>query len=275
LQDIYRQIAYDILSRAVQINQLVSTVGNVTKSILYPDSYIEINYTPISERADYDEIGVNIEEKKFTSCNPSFEIPGGIRVSDAKVTSYSGEHWTDSLIVNSIEVFNLSSYSINYVKLGDPFYIYVPVNYIVNGTNTINILTADSPENKTGCSLNDTIIYTGFIKASISYADVLPKSEGCTWNLEFDDGAIEQIKVPKEYSGPKICNYTSTDHLSGYDAEDSIDTAAYKLFYDLDYNNDGKIFVNIAQYHLLVNAISVQQIPYPWGPATIEFRVWK
>ncbi|MFH2020569.1 MAG: hypothetical protein ABIJ34_04095 [archaeon] len=273
LQLIYENISYEILERVDQVAQKVNIIGNLSHSELYPDSYIETNYIPISEQPAFDEISIAIEEPKFTSCNPTFTIPEGLRVTDAKITSYSGEHWTDFVSINGIEIYNLSAYFLDYVRLGDPFFVYVPVNKIVNGTNTLFIETADSPENKTGCSLNNTIIYTGLIKSSVSYADVLPKAEGCTWNLEFDDSSSTVVKVPDDYSGIKDCYYTAA--LIDYDGNDSIDYAAYQLFRGLDYDNDGRIFVNIAQYNLVVNAISVSKIPYPWGPAIAEVRVWK
>ncbi len=273
LKLIYQNISYEILEVAKQYAQVVSIkeIGNITESTLYSDSYIEVEYIPIAEQPAFDEIAVAIEEPKFTSCTPSFNIPTGLRVTDAKVTSYSGEHWTEAVNINNNNVYNLSNFLLDYVKLGDPFFVYVPINNIIEGDNTLFIETADTPINKTGCSYNDTIIYTGLIKSSISYADVLPNSEGCTWELEFEDGTISNIKVPKTYSGTKICNYATAT----YDRNDSIDSAAYLLFYSLDYDHDGKIYVNIDQYNLAVNAISVRMIPYPWGPVVAEVRIWK
>ncbi|MBN1502428.1 hypothetical protein JW930_02710 [Candidatus Woesearchaeota archaeon] len=273
LQNIYEEIAYNILATVTQSTQKIEVRGNVSLSNLYPDSYIELEYDPIAEQPAFYEIAVSIEEEKFTSCDPSFTVPSGMRVTDAKVTSYSGHHWADYLSVNGNEVYNLSKYSQNYVRLGDPFFLYVPVNNLVNGTNSLSILTADSPENKTGCSLNNTIIYTGLITSSVSYADVLPFAVGCSWNIEFEDGTSTIINVPENYTGSKVCNYTST--AMGYDLNDSIDSAAFQLFDSLDYDDDGRLYVNIDAYNLRVSAISVQQIPYPWGPAIAEVRVWR
>ena len=276
LQQIYQQIAYDILAKITQSSQKIEIKGNVSSSILYSDSYIEMNYTPIAEAPAFDEIAVNIKLSDFSSCNPSFNIPNGLRIIDAKVTSYSGEHWTDALIVNSNEVYNLSKYSLNYVKLGDPFFVYIPVNNLFNGTNSFFIRTGFSPVNETGCSSNNSLIYTGLIKSSISYAAVLPKSKGCNWTIEFEDGTSTTLNVPQEYTGSKKCYYTSACHDgSCYDQNDSIDSATFQLFDNLDYDDDGRIYVNIDEYNLVVNAISVQQIPYPWGPALAEVRVWR
>jgi hypothetical protein len=273
LRLIYQNISYEILERINQYSQEVRVSGNITSSTMFPDSYIEIEYIPIAEQPAFDEIAISIEEDKFTSCNPSFVIHSGLRVSDAKVTSYSGHHWTESVLINGNEIYNITNYFLDYVRLGDPFFVYVPVNHIVNGTNTLRIETADTPLNKTGCSYNNTIIYTGLISSSVSYATVLPKSEGCRWMLEFDDLSTAVINVPQSYSGSKQCHYTNA--LISYDEEDSIDSAAYQLFRNLDFNNDGRIFVNIDSYNLVVNAISVQMIPYPWGPAVAEVRVWR
>jgi hypothetical protein len=273
LKLIYQNISYEILEKIDQYAQKVVIVGNLTNSELYPDSYIQVNYDPIAERPVFDEIAVAIEEQKFTSCDTTFDVPQGLRVIDARVTSYSGDHWTSNVSVNGYDIYNIDSYFLNYVRLGDPFFVYVPVNRIANGTNTVFIETADAPENKTGCSTNNTIIYTGLISASVSYADVLPRSDGCTWTIDFEDGSTMVLAVPDTYSGTKTCYYTSA--LRQYDMNDSVDSAAYQLFYSLDYDDDGELFVNIGQYNLKVNAISVQKIPYPWGPAIAEVRVWK
>ncbi len=274
LQEIYRNISYEILDQIEQYTQSVSARGNLSEAILYPDSYIKVNYEPIYEQPDFEEIAISIEEDKFDSCNPSFDVPNGMRVIDAKVTSYSGHHWTSYLSINNKQVYNISDYLLSYVKLGDPFFVYVPVNNIVNGTNTLKIETADSPTNKTGCSTNNTIIYTGLVRSSISYADVKPRSEGCKWTIDFEDGSSSTLNVPEYYSGTKTCFYQSGP-VFDYDVNDSIDSAAFQLFDNLDYDDDGEIFVNIDQYDLTVNAISVQKIPYPWGPAIAEVRVWK
>jgi len=273
IRQIYENISAEILQVIEQTSQEIDVIeqGNLSGSILYSDSYIEVDYDPIAEQPAFDEIALAFEEPKFTSCNPSFTVPEPLRIGDAKITSYSGDHWTDQIAINDYEVYNLSSYFLNYVRMGDPFFVYVPVNKIQNGTNTLFIETADSPENKTGCSYNNTIIYTGFVKSSVSYAEVLPDTEGCLWTIDFEDGTSSSIPVPDDYSGAKTCSYTST--LIDYAVNDSIDAAAYQLFDNLDFDDDGEVFVNID--NLIVSAISVQRVPYPWGPAIAEVQVWK
>jgi 5'(3')-deoxyribonucleotidase len=53
----------------------------------------------------------------------------------------------------------------------------------------VDLLIDDSPINKSGCSPNDTIIYTGYINSSVSYANILPNSTGCRWTIMFEDGS--------------------------------------------------------------------------------------
>jgi len=273
LKIIYQNISQEIITKVAQPAQPIIFKGNLTYSTMYPDSYIEVEYIPIAEQPAFDEIALSIEEDKFDSCSPSFDIPSGMRITDAKVTSYSGEHWTDSLVVNGLKVYNLTDYFLDYGRLGDPFFVYVPVNFLTNGTNTLKIETADSITNKTGCSLNNTIIYTGLIKSSVSYAAVLPNSEGCSWEIEFYDGTTSTINIPQGYAGTKTCYYTTSS--IEYDQNDSVDLATYKLLNSLDYYGEGRVFVNIDEHDLVVSVISLQNIPYPWGPAIAEVRVWR
>lgn len=272
LQEYYQDIASTIISTSRHA-QTIEVEGNLTASILYGDSYIRLDYTPVSEPPQFGEISIITEEKGFDNCTFNVYIPPQIRVSDAKLTTYSSEHWSDALIVNSNQVFNLSEYSEEYTTLGDPFVINIPSSILLPGNNSFYIRTGDSPENSTDCSLNNTLIYTAQVKASVSYSDVLEKALGCEWVVEFDDGDNTTIDVPQGYSGSSKCYYTG-ESIS-YNQNDTYDDAMFRLFDILDFDDDGRIYVNIKQSNLIVGAISVGQIPYPWGPAIAEVRVWK
>ena len=108
---------------------------------------------------EFGEIVMNFESDKFDNCSDYVEIPSKIRVLEAKVTSFSGEHWTKNLTVNDQEVFLLEDYNSNFYRLGDPFTIYVPPEYLNSGNNLISVMTGDNPVNDTGCSLNNSLIY--------------------------------------------------------------------------------------------------------------------
>jgi len=103
LKFIYGAIAEEILNVTNRSQTINITGGNMAPSILYPESYIEFGYTPVNN-ASYGEISVTDNKMLFTSpdnCTGSLPISSIVTaVSDAKVTSYSAEHWTDYLSVN-------------------------------------------------------------------------------------------------------------------------------------------------------------------------------
>jgi hypothetical protein len=272
LREFYQDVASTIVS-ASRHSQTIEISGNITSSILYPDSYILIDYTPIVSAPQFGEISVIQEEKNFGNCTFTVYIPPDVRVSQAKLTSYSSEHWTDFLSVNGQVVYNLSEYSRNYGPLGDPFLINIPADILLPGNNFFNLTTGDAPDNFTGCSLNNSFIYTAQLQASISYNDVLEKAIGCEWNIEFDDGGSTTVNVPPSYAGSKVCQYTSSQ--ISYDLNDTYDDAMFGLLDNLDFDDDGRIYLNIQEENFIVGAISVGKVPYPWGPAIAEVRVWK
>lgn len=276
LSEFYQDVASTIVS-ASRHSQTIEVKGNITSSILYGDSYVRLGYSPIASSGEFGEISIIVEEKNFDNCSFEVDIPADIRVSDAKLTSYSSEHWTDALFVNGNEVYNLSKYSEDYGPMGDPFLLNIPVDLLQAGTNTFFVRTGDSPENYTECSLNNTLIYTSQFSASVSYSDVLEKAEGCTWQVEFEDGGSAIIDVPQYYTGSKTCFYTNAtyDLDDTYDKNDTYDDAMYNLLSNLDFDKDGRIYVNINEENFVIGAISVGKIPYPWGPAIAEVRVWK
>ncbi|NTV23087.1 MAG: VWA domain-containing protein [Nanoarchaeota archaeon] len=278
LKEFYQDVASSIVS-ASRHAQTVEVQGNMSESILYGDSYIELDYSPYQEPASFGEISIIQEVKNFDNCTFMVDIPPGIRIIDAKLTSYSGEHWTDLLVVNNNNVYNLSSFSQDYTSMGDPFVINLLSTTLTNGNNTFFLNTGDSPDNSSFCSYNNSFIYTALVQSSVTYSDILERAEGCTWFIEFDDGMNSSVAVPKEYSGTKTCYYRN-DIITGgidtyYDPEDTYDDAMYKLLDNLDFDNDGRIFVNIQESNLIVGAISVGKVPYPWGPAIAEVRVWR
>lgn len=271
LKDFYQDVASTIVS-AARHSQTIEVSGNITSSILYPDSYIMVDYTPITEPPAFGEISIIREEKNFDNCTFNVNFPTDIRISDAKLTSYSSEHWTDLLTVNGDVVFNLSEFSDYYGPLGDPFLINIPPN-LIGENNTFYVRTGDSPDNFTGCSLNNSLIYTAELTASVSYKDILEKAVGCTWDIEFDDGTNTTINVPPSYSGAKQCYYTSSQIY--YDANDTYDDAMFSLLDNLDFDDDGRLYLNLEDHNFVVGAISVGKVPYPWGPAIAEVRIWR
>ncbi len=272
LREFYQDVASSIISGSRHA-QTIEIQGNISTNILYDDSYIQVDYIPIVDPPQFGEISLIVEEKNFDNCSFNVYIPTDIRVSNAKLTSYSSEHWTDGVVVNNNGVYNLSIFSRDYTAMGDPFLINIPATVLIGGNNSFFMRTGDSPDNNTECSKNNTFIYTAQVQASVSYSDVLEKAIGCEWFVEFDDGENISINVPPTYSGAKKCYYTTA--LIDYDANDTYDDAMFNLLDNLDFDDDGRIYVNIKEQNLIVGAISVGKVPYPWGPAISEVRVWR
>jgi len=275
LTDIYKEIGEQILLIANYSSQIISVTGGygeLVESILYPDSYIMFNFTPVVEPPSFGEIELVTETEKFDSCVNTVNIPEKIRVTDAKALSYSGPHWTSFLSVNNNMLFNITEYGSDYRGIGDPFVLQIPPNTLVNGSNQIELQTADNPENLTGCSKNNSMIYTAAIKSSVTYSDVLPEAEGCIWTIETEDSELITASVPHDYSGTNLCNYTSSGISFG--EQDSINLAVYELLSNLDFDNNGKININIDEEDLEIEALWVSQVPYLWGPLIVEVRAW-
>ncbi|MBW3001325.1 VWA domain-containing protein, partial [Candidatus Woesearchaeota archaeon] len=201
LQEFYWNVSTQIIAEVSQTSQLISVEGNLTPSNLYNDSYIEFLYDPIVDPPQPNEISVVVQTDQFGGCNPSVTMYPGIRVADARVVSYSDYHWTDTLMVDGTSVFNLSFFSSDYVRLGDPYEIQVPVNLLTNGTHSLTIGTGDSPINYTGCSDNNSLIYTALVPSTTARSGVVEKIEGCVWNLQFEDDTFSNKSIPEGYSG--------------------------------------------------------------------------
>lgn len=271
LRSIYRDIAQDILLRSSQTSQFVTIRGNLSPSNLYPDSYLDVVYDPVIDDPGQNEITVTQQTGQFGSCAPSFELPANGRFISASITSYSDEHWTDLVTVNGETVFNLSAYDTNYVRLGDPYQVQVPVTALVGGTNTLVINTADQPGNSSGCSDNNTMIYTLAINTSTARSTVLEKAVGCNWTIEFDDGQFLNVEIPASYAGAKSCSYTNAS--ISYDPLDAYDYGVYRLLEQLDFDDDGRVFVNIEAADLEIIVTVVTNVPYLWGPSMARLEV--
>ncbi len=273
ITEIYRAIGEQILVIANYSSQIIAVEGGYEPSILYPDSYLKFNFTPMVSPPSFGEIEIVLETDKFNSSPNTINIPQKIRLIDAKVLSYSGHHWTSFMSINSNQIFNISEFGSDYEDLGDPFVLRVIPSNLNNGDNQIELQTADTPENNTGISKNNSMIYTAAVKSSISYSSVLPYAEGCEWTIENEDSELINIPVPIDYAGNKSCNYTNSS--ISFNDQDSIDQSVYDLLSNLDFDNNGKININIDDEDLEIEALWVSQVPYLWGPAIIEVRVWQ
>lgn len=270
LSKIYNEIAKNIVNATYTGQTINNTVG-ILKSILYPSSYIEFNYT--APDIKFNKVPLAFETDRFGNnvSSGTLTIYANTSALDAKVTSYSENKWTDNLIVNDNSVYSLADYGNDYTILGDPFAVNIPLGSINQGSNSITISTGINSTNSTGGSSDDKVIYTLLLNGFADYSSVVSKSDGCSWTVNFEDGTAATIKVPSTYSGTGTCSFSSKT----YDSSDAINNAVYQLFSNLDIDKDGKLDVNIDGSNLNINTLTISKVPSLWGPAIIEIRVWQ
>lgn len=272
IQQAYNDIAGEINKLSFS-GQIVNISGSLAKSILYPSSYIEFNYT--STDTQFNKIPLSFETGRFgnNASSGTLAIYANTSILDAKVTSYSGSKWTDSLAVNGNTIYRLTDYGSNYQILGDPFAVNIPAGNINEGSNSITISTGLNSTSATGGSFDNRVIYSLLLNGFADYSAVVSSADGCSWNVAFEDETFSTIKVPSTYSGGDSCSYTASSKT--YDADDALDNSVYRLFNNLDADKDGKLEFNIDSSNLNVNTLTISKVPSLWGPAVIEIRVWE
>ena len=168
LAEIYNTIAKRILNASFA-EQTVNLSGGVLTR-LFPSSYIEVNYT--SQEPVFNRMPLGFETDRFGNnlSTGTLTIYANTSVLDAKVTSYSGSKWTDSLDVNGAKVFRLSDFGTSYQTLGDPFTVNIPPSAINQGDNLINIRTGINSSTSTNGSSDDRVIYTLLLNAFADYS---------------------------------------------------------------------------------------------------------
>jgi len=278
LSDFYNQVVLNIISATVSSQTIILSGGASSASNLYGDSYLYYTIDPVVDEPDQNEIGVEVQSEQFNSCSPTITIPEGIRVIDAKVTSYSGEHWTKTLVVNSNVVFNLSKYNQSFITLGDPYILQAPPNIVTNGPNTFFIDTGDETSNSTSCSNNNTLIYTALVPSATSRSGVVANTDGCTWTIQFEDDTNSTKVIPSTYSEAKKCYYVESNYSlsqGSYDGNDAYDIAVFNILSALDYDHNGKVFVNLDSEDIEIVITTISSVPYMWGPALFSARIWQ
>lgn len=271
LEEVYKEIAGEINKLSFSEQTLNAT--GLAKSIVYADSYIEFNYS--APEAKFNMVPIGFETDRFGNniSTGTLIIYANTSVFDARVTSYSGTKWTDKLVVNSGTSYLLTDYGNDYTILGDPFAVNIPAGSINAGSNSITISTGINATNSTGGSSDDRVIYTLLLNGFADYSSVVAKSDGCSWNVAFEDETFSAITIPSAYSGTDTCSYTSASKT--YDANDALDNSVYQLFSNLDIDKDGKLDVDIGENNIDVSTLTISKVPSLWGPAIIEIRVWE
>jgi hypothetical protein len=266
LSEIYSQIAQEIINASYN-EQTIEIIGNSSmRNILYPDSYIEIDY---EEEELPHGLALSSEKNFYNSSSGNFTIPPNSTISNANIISYSGSRWTSEVSINSFNIFNLSKYGEEFVNFGDPYSIEIPVQNI-GDYNQIDLFTSVSSENKSEGSSSNKIIYK-IIKEFSAYSSISSISDGCTWILQFEDDSNKTMNIPVEYSGSNQCSY----NLLGinYNGNDAIQFATYDLLKKMDFDGNNKLDIKFYDEELVIKSSEVFGIPYGWS-TEVQVRTW-
>ncbi|MFH1506030.1 MAG: hypothetical protein ABIE94_03485, partial [archaeon] len=250
IMQFYEDVATSVIS-ATRRSQIFEVSGSPPVSILYDTSFIQFNFTPVIEEPQGSEILVSFESKQLVNCTPTITIFDNLNVIDAQITSFSGAHWTDMLKIGGNVVYNLSLFSGNYSHLGDPFIIDIPSRFLGAGDHQLEFSIGDYPGHDVNCSANNTFIYSALINSSTSWSGIVENASGCNWTIEFEDGAIINVSVPEFYAGPNECEYTSASFaMTNWIQNDAYNLATYNLLDQLDFDDDGRVLLNLQQEDL-------------------------
>ena len=277
LLDCYLNFADQIQSSSLK-SQTVYFGGTLQPSILYPDSYIEFDFEPINQ-SSYGEVSLKLSTDRFgdtVGCRGGIDIPQNVVVSEARVTSYSGPHWTNRVEVGSSSpqtAYDLGVWGSAYPILGDPYVVDMPASMILSGVNnTVTIRTGDNSSGDTGCSPDNRAVYTVRISTLTGYGDVYGKSDGCNWTIEFSDGTTYKSALPEYYNGTANCFYTSSQVTSKH--EDAVSDAIYRLLTQLDINGDGRLELLFDPAMINFEMSQASGVQSLWGPAEFKLIVW-
>lgn len=272
LLEVFKRIADNILT--LGFTKQIAVSENVYSSIS-KDSYIYVEYAPDVPPYIYGKMAVTVEQPPFgnAATTGSIDIMPNATVTNAKVTSYSGDEWTDIVNLSGNEVFDLSDYNGSYPEMGDPFLISLPSSLLTPGSNSISIKTASDryPQNETGGSEDDRAIYDMLIDTTVDFSASGEFAQGCNWTIKYEDDSTEVISVPAEYSGENLCNYE--DGI--YDEDDAIQAAFNAMLQRLDTNSNMKIDFKFEEESLFTKSVIIPGVPTLWGPSIIDIRVWE
>ena len=273
LADIYEKIATELIETSYY-EQTIEVTGDFF-SQLYSDSYIEFDYVK-----EIPPVGLitTIEKLFSTSDGGTFDIPANSTPLEANVLSYSGPKWTSNVDINSNNIFNLSSYEIDFLKLGDPYSINLPLSLIQNN-NILELNTGLSSSNTSTGSISNKIIYT-ISKELASYTSVSATADGCNWSVQFNEYNLT-VLIPENYQGSTNCNYGDSSTGGRYcgiyseceGATDAVQIAVYNIFKLLDFDSDGKLDVDLSEDDLQISTSNLEGVPFLFS-TEVQVRKW-
>lgn len=281
LESIYNDIANEIIE-AVYAAQAINLTFSY-ESILYPDSFIQFNYTPVNTTG-YGEIMLSSNTERFNNtdnCTGILYTPSHTAFIDAKVTSFSAQYWTDYVGADKgsgpATAYTLRDGSLgeDYTVLGDPFTVNIPLTFLASGVNnTITIGTGINTTNQTGCSEDDRVIYTIRLPRLAPYGDVFTESNGCNWTIEFEDSTTMYSPIPSTYNGSQLCYYTNVNSTGAYPATDSYADAVARLLKNLDLDSDGRVDILFDETMIEFELARAGGVRSLWGPLKAKLVLW-
>ena len=118
-----------------------------------------------------------------------------------------------------------------------------------------------------------SIIFLIIIGCAIHFIrEIIYGRRGQRWNIEFEDGNNETIKVPQDYQESENCYYTES--LLAYNNNDAINLAVYNLLKSLDLNSNRKIETKFSESDVVVSSSEIKGIPFTWD-TEVQARVWR
>ncbi len=282
LISIYRSIGQEALN--VSFIQQVVNITGVGDSMLYRNSYIDYQYVKDGPQAEYQEIQIDQETSRFSSCNGVFLVPPQLRLIDAKVTSYSSSFWTSFVALNytNATVFNISEFGGNLTWLGDPFKIQVPTRFVAVANNITVRISDNASSPSSNCSTSNRFVYIGTLKASVPFGDIFSKASGGKVVIYYDsdyDGVVDGNATISLGSNLPGFNQTirTADQLDNQ--TNALDNALVRLLYSLDFNQTSGISgtatnpINVPLSNIDINTVITGGVPYPWGPLDVKLSV--
>ncbi|MFP4116757.1 MAG: vWA domain-containing protein [Candidatus Aenigmatarchaeota archaeon] len=270
LREKFRNVTQDMLEASYEEQELIVREEDTENITLYPDSYLEFNYTDAPSGLQYGEIPIDLRSDNFggeveSPKEGKFWVGNASRPLEAKVTSYSSEFWTSLVNISNDmlddNVYDLSKYSENYEKTGDPYTVNLPAEKIGQGNNTVYLDTSSSAGNFAGGSPDSRVIYTVAVNGSVGYGDSFPKYEGGNVTVELATGESYNLSVGN-----------SSDV---WDPErDAMDDMVERLLDKLDVNDDGKVDMRISEENLEISDTKTGGIRYFWGPGIFTLKMW-
>ncbi|MFA4946250.1 MAG: VWA domain-containing protein [Candidatus Micrarchaeia archaeon] len=291
LADFYRSLARTIVTES-NASQVLSISGSIN-STLFPDSFIEYSFIPDEPDYDYGDLSVTVENPPLPSCSGSVYFPTQIKLDSVRVTSYSGDKWTDLVRVRPeggawVEAFNLSKYAMDYEGLGDPFAVQFNTSLITTGGySEFSVRTGSAYGNASAeCPSDDRVIYTGRLRAQVNYSGVYPvcASRNATvyYDLDYDNVADGSIGLTIGSAGLPSAGEEYVDVAELEPGTNAVDDALVRLLDALNFLGDGDepsgsaanpIDLKIGE-SINLTVIVGQGVPFMWGPSEVSVMVW-